>query len=347
MLIVNPQGKTRIMTDIRKLRRFRFVVISLLGVVFFFAGCAAKRPNLQPFAEQTILMLADVQAGLRSTQIMELRQHSGRPESLRVTELWDETRIVLRAIGSFSIEVVTAVETGGENTPRMIADLIEIFLQSLTEQSTVELHLTKERQQEILASIRSQSKVLVALQAAQPVVNEAARIASEILGMLDVAHAEIARVIQASIDEDFATVKYADDELRFEQTRLLIFMDATLDYRRGETGGREKIVERMGQAGLTVKNPDSLSLAELKQAEELGMNGLTTIHTMRQQIQPDLDRYRAQQTELDNIVTVADEAYQKASFTVVGWSRAYRRLSLGMKVGGFMNLTRSVVGLAL
>ena len=334
------------MADAKKSGNSRLIAVTLLAIVSL-VGCAAKRPNLQPFAEQTILMLADVRAGLRSTQIMELRHHSESPEALQVNELWGEVQIVLRAIGSFSIEVVTAVETGQDNAPRMIAVVVEIFLQSLATQSTVEIHLTAERQQDLLASIRSQSKDLDALQAAQPVVDEAARIASEILGMLDVAHADLTRVIQTSIDEDFATVKYADDELRFEQAQLLLFMDATLDYRRGETGGRQKIVERMGQAGLTVKNPDSLSLAELRQAEELGMNGLTTIHTMRQQIQPDLDRYRAQQTELDNIAAAADEAYQKASFTVVGWSRAYRRLSLGMKVGGFLDLTRSVVGLAI
>ncbi len=346
MNIADHQGNIRTMADAKKSGNSRLIVIALLGVVTL-VGCASTRPNLQPFAEQTVFMLAHVQAGLRSTQIVELSHHAERPESLRVTELWGEAQIVLRAIGNFSIEVVTAVESGEENTPRLIADIIEIFLTSLAEQSTVELRLATERQQEILASIRSQSRDLDALQAAQPVVDEAARIASEILGMLDVAHGELTRVIQTSIDEDFATVKYADDELRFEQAQLLLFMDAVLDYRRGDAEGRQKIIERMGQNGLTVKDPDRLSLTELQHAEELGFNGLTRIHTMRQHIQHDLDLYRAQQTELNGLATTADEAHQKALVTVVVWSRAYRRLSLGMKVGGLMNLTRSVVGLAL
>ncbi len=303
--------------------------------------------NLQPFAEQTVLMLADLRAGLRSTQIMELRSHAEAEEVLRVTELWTTVSDLLRSVAAYSIEVVTTIEAESDGAAPTIATSLGNLIDAFSDQGIVELHLSSERIDQILENVHSQSTALTALQAAQPAVDEAARIASEILNILDRKHGEMMTAIGDRIDDEFDAVLRVEADLRDDQTSWLIVTGLIRDYRAGDESVLPELGAAMRMARIRISSTDRISDQELDRLEQTALKELTQIHQFREQLRPDLEQHRAQQLELDQLARAADVAYQKASITVLAWSRAHRRLSLGMKVGGFMDLTRSVVGVAL
>lgn len=325
----------------------RFTAVVLPFVVVVSAGCASTRPNLQPFAEQTVLMLADLRAGLRNTQIMELRSHADAEEVKRVTELWTEVNELLGAIAAYSIEVVTTIESEADGSAPIIAVTLTNLIDEFSDQQYVELHLNSERIGEIIDNVRNQSTALTALQAAQPAVDEAARIASEILNILDRKHGEMVVAVGDRIDDKFGAVLYVEADLRDDQTEWLIITGWIRDYRAGDESVSPELHAAMNMARIRISSADRISDQELDRLEQTALKELTQIHQFREQLRPDLEQHRAQQLELDQLARAADVAYQKASITVLAWSRAHRRLSLGMKVGGFMDLTRAVVGVAL
>lgn len=325
----------------------RITAVVLPFVVVISAGCASKRPNVQPFAEQTVLMLADLRAGLRNTQIMELRSHAEAEEVLRVTELWTTVSDLLRSVAAYSIEVVTTIEAEADGSAPIIAVSLTNLIDAFSDQEIVELHLNNERIGEIIENVRSQSTELTALQAAQPAVDEAARIASEILNILDRKHGEMMTAIGDRIDDEFDAVLRVEADLRDDQTSWLIVTGLIRDYRAGDESVLPELGAAMRMARIRISSTERISDQELDRLEQTALKELTQIHQFREQLRPDLEQHRAQQLELDQLARAADVAYQKASITVLAWSRAHRRLSLGMKVGGFMNLTRTVVGVAL
>ncbi len=130
-------------------------------------------------------------------------------------------------------------------------------------------------------------------------------------------------------------------------TDYFLILAAVRDYREGDKSGGSQIAGQMAILGLPVADPDLLSIAELDQTEELARTRLDRVALLREQLQRELIRHRAQQTELNNLAMAADAAYQKASFTVHGWARAYRRFPLGVKIGGFIELMKTVVGVGL
>jgi hypothetical protein len=165
--------------------------------------------NLAPFAETTISLASEIDFGLTETsRAAHMRKYWKDPVLIEHRQQWEKVRVLLKAVVAYSVEI-TALGNSNLSGPERcqeLADFLDPLARPVVEYPKVRTHISPERMTEILADIRAQKKLLDALGASQPLIDEVARISDEIfdevLGSLD----DTARHLMGRIDDENAQV---------------------------------------------------------------------------------------------------------------------------------------------
>ncbi len=163
------------------------LLILLFSAAILAPGCANfkshKRMDLTPFAENMIEMAGDIQYGLAQEKVVYLRNYIDIPETAELEVYLNKIRAVMRGSIAYSIEIVTlssSTLTGPEQC-EALADYLDELLRPAITAPVPPLHFTIGEFDTMLQNTREQTKLLDALSMTQPIVNEIARIISEIL----------------------------------------------------------------------------------------------------------------------------------------------------------------------
>jgi hypothetical protein len=274
----------------------------------------------------------DIQYGLGQTYPVYLRGYGETPEAARMTAMAYKIRAIIRGAIAYALEVVSLADSrlSGPERTQSLGEKIEELMRPVVAPPAQVLNISSSELDTILADVRSQKNLLDGLSAAQPIINEIARVSGEIFedtkSTLDAA----ADATQREITESIAPVLASDAMLRDYQLMGTRSIGLIAQYRRGDTAAMDSLVILIPSVADVASTKDGLTVAELHAIEDRLIFALETISNVRTQLAPDIELYWKQQAELEELVASFNAALRQARVAIIAWSRAHQRLASGI-----------------
>ena len=315
--------------------RAAMLLIVILGLLTS-SGCSyfksSRRLNLAPFAEDMVAVAGDIQYGLGQTYAVYLRGYGETPEAEELNFKAMRVRALIRGTISYALEVVALADSrkSGPERTLALANKVDELLRPVVKPPRPPLNISEAQLDTILADVRSRKDLLDGLSAAQPIINEVARLAGEIFEDTKRALDAAAAATQRRISDNIAPVLANDAKLRELQLRATGSIDLLVRYRHGDAAALDTLMVWLPSLEEKVSTKDGLSPAELTAIEDRLIFGLRTISEVRIQLAPDIELYRKQQAELEEMVASFNTALRQARVAVIAWSRAHQRLASGI-----------------
>ncbi len=313
-----------------------FILVTTVFLLLCCAGCskftASKRLNLAPFAEDMVAVAGDIQYGLGQTYIVYLRGYSDSPEAKHLSALALKVRLLIRYSISYALEVVALADSRMSGPERTLAlsKKIDSLVRPVIQPPTAPLNFSEAELDTILASVRESKNLIDGLSAAQPIINEVARVSGEIFENTKNALDETMAATQQKIDADIAPVLAQDAMMRDFQWRGVKSIELIVRYREGDTAAADTLLTLMPGLSDRVATKDGLSFEELTTIENRILFALRTFSEVREQLKPDIELYRKQQGELEEVIASFNTALRQARVAMIAWSRAHQRLAAGI-----------------
>jgi len=318
-------------------------IVFTLAILLLVAGCSrfksSKRLDLSPFAENTMSIAAEVEYGLTETsRAVNLREYWDHPAIVAHRLEWEKVRVLLKGVVAYSVEVTTLGNStlSGPDRCVALADYLDPLARPVVERGRI--NITPAKLDSIIADIRTRKSLLEALGAAQPIIDEIARISDNIFDDVRVSLDNTARALMQAIDENNAKV-VEWDRLRTEGQYRIFDSGALLTYyRRGDDTALVKLFELDPQLREYVADEKKLTPQEIDAIEQRLFLKVRTAREFGDLIAPDLARYHTQQKELADIYTDSAHQLRKAKVTMIVWSRVHRNLANGITDPAQINL---------
>jgi len=316
----------------------------LIAVVILFAlvsGCSYIRPtkrlDLAPFAENTISLATEIDYGVtESSNFVNLRVIWNDPVLAAHRMEWEKIRALLKGVVAYSVELTTLGNStlDGPERARALADFLEPLARPVLESdrnAIARLGITPAKMDSVLLDIRGQKDLLGALGAAQPIIDEVARVSDDIFDEVDASLDRTTVALVARLDQINRNAVYFQkvvDEDQYSILQRFLYLD---EYRNNnDISAADSLFMEDPQLLELVKDPKNLTLDELSKIEDRLLLKMNAIDAFSKQIQPDIDRYHAQQIELAGLYVKASNQLKRARTTMIVWSRAHRNLAQGI-----------------
>ncbi len=308
------------------------VCIGLLAQTGCSRFTSSKRLNLSPFAEDMIAVAGDIQYGLGQTYSVYLRGYSETPEAARMSAMAIKIRAIIRGAISYALEVVSLADSrmSGLERTQSLGDKIEELMRPVVAPPAQALNISPAELDTILADVRGQKNLIDGLSAAQPIINEIARVSGEIFEDTKRALDAAADATQRRIEANVAPVMARDTMLRNYQLMGTSAIDLVARYRHGDLAAMDSLVVLIPSVADVASTEDGLTVAELHAIEDRLIFALETISNVRIQLAPDIELYWKQQAELEELVAAFNAALRQARVAIIAWSRAHQRLASGI-----------------
>ena len=288
--------------------------------------------DLTPFAENMIDMAGDIQYGLAQEKVVYLRNYMDIPETRELEVYLGKIRRVMRGSIAYSIEIVTLSSStlSGPEQCAALADYLDGLLRPALTAPVPPLHFTLEQFDTILQNTREQKKLLDALSMTQPIVNEIARIISEILDEANLAVDAANQAIGTALDERNEELIHGIEMVRSYQLATINSVELIAKHRKGVPGAFDSLMGLQPSLHEIVKNPKNPTHEDLVAVEQRLIFMLKTLQELRAQMMPDLELYWKQNGELEDLTGAYKAALRKSQVTMIAWSRAHQRLASGV-----------------
>ena len=332
----------------------KFVILALL--VALVAGCSyvksTKHLDFKPFAEYTITLAADIEYGISQQRIHYLREYRNDPNLDAHDNMWKGVRMILKGVVAYSVEVTT-LGSSTLNGPERCEQLAE-FLDDMTRPVLIKypgvFNATTADLDTLLMNVRAQEKLLDGLNKAQPWVDELARVSDMVFDKVDDDLDKVARYLVARIDSANADYFLYYNLVQKMQNNTFKGMVDLSAYRRGDETALAKLFAVDPLLKELVKSEKKLTMEEVQAIEDRLLFKAEKAREFKEQLAPDLETYRNQQAELDDLYINAKRHLRKARITVIVWSRAHRDLAQGVVDPARVNifdLTKKAIDTAL
>lgn len=324
-------------------------VLTILALLILFLlsapGCSQFKSNQRldfaPFAEYTIGLAMDIEFGLAERQrIKYLRPYLDDPVVEENRLEWDKVRKLLRGIVAYSVELTTLGNStlSGPDRCMALAEFIENVAGPSIRTYEGRLHITPTKLDSIVADVRGRRKLVDGLAAVQPIIDEVARVAEEIFDEVKVSLDFTAAHLSRRIDEDNSDVNLYEALIREGHYRVFRTAVLLTQYRTGNEAALTEMFELDPQLRDYSQSGNSLTAEEIRAVEERLIFKARMGKELKDQIQPDIDRYHAQQDELAELYDHASKQLRKSKVTVIVWMRAHRDLARGITDPAKINL---------
>jgi hypothetical protein len=313
-----------------------FLIVLLFSAAVLAPGCASfkshKRMDLTPFAENMIEMAGDIQYGLAQEKVVYLRNYMDIPETRELEVYLGKIRAVMRGSIAYSIEIVTlssSTLTGPEQC-EALANYLDGLLRPAITAPVPPLHFSIGEFDTMLQNTREQKNLLDALSMTQPIVNEIARIISEILDDANLVVDEANNAIGTALDDNNEELITGIRTVREYQLHAIASIQYIAKHRRGVPNAFDTLLAMQPSLYEVVSNPEKPTAKDLAAAEQRLIYMMKTLQEFRAQMMPDLELYWKQQGELEDLTMMYKAALRKAQVTMIAWSRAHQRLASGV-----------------
>ena len=317
--------------------RYAFALCALsIMMGLLLTGCSSfkskKRLDMGRFAEDMIAVAGEIQYSLGQQEPVYLRDYRDTPELLFMEQGAERAKQLIRGVIAYSIQLVTV---GDSRKPehekaQALAGYLEEVLPPVLDASGPTLAITHAEVDTILANIRSQSKYLDAIGAAQPVIDEIAIASGEIFDELKLRMDAAVDAVRHRIETKYRDSRVADDLLRKRQLYTVYNIAYLPQIRLGVPDAADSLLAREPSLTSLIDVHDGIDSVEAQRIEERMIWLLDNLRAVRDQLAPDIETYYREQRELDQINAVWSAELRKARVSVVAWARAHKRMAQGV-----------------
>ena len=332
------------------------VLVLTCALVIGVGGCSAfrsqKRLDMGRVAEDMITITGEIQYSLGQRRPVYLRGYLDTPELAAFEYEGERARMLVRGVIDYTIQLVTIGDSHRPESEKAsaLADYLQDLLPAVIEEPNPTLNLTRAEVDTILADIRAQKDLLVALGAAQPVVDEIAIASRYIFDDTKAAMDAAVAAIRQRIDERFHDVRIADEKLERRQLGAVSGLDYLPEINRGVPGALDSLLDLEPSLPALVTTRDGLDPSEIQLIEDRMLAILTRTREVRAQLEPDIERYKNHHKELDELENLWHAEIRKARVAVLAWARAHKLMSQGVTDPAKINIVgiaRRAAGTAL
>jgi hypothetical protein len=300
------------------------------------SGCAAfqaqKKINLAPFAENAVSIVSEVEYGLSQARAVHVRPFLGGPATIEYREEWNKMGRFLRGIVAYSIQIVTISQSDISDKKKsgMLADYVGSLATPVFADPTLGFKITREEFNSITVNIRNQDNYFDAMNAAQPVVDEVARVAEEVLRDLknaqDAARLEVAR----RIEENHAPILKYRVDLKEGQERTLQSAVFLGRWNKGEHGIEDSLLFHDPGLKQVLKSGQSLTYEKYNQISKILIARLEAGKLIQEHLFPEMELYQREMRELDELITIADRGIRQSKGAIAVWRRSHQTMAAGI-----------------
>lgn len=312
-------------------------LILLATATTLFCGCTtykkkfknATTANIGFFADSTITMLSDQDMAITREEMLLVRRFFDKdaPEELRVEELNDEFKKIIKRLVRYSIEIVNIAETDQPeiNKIEAYADYISQFREGMLEYGIIDSSAFDDT----IREVREQTEFLIALRKAQPLLNVAIMEAAIEIDSLIEAIDTLSEKIDGRIDEDYEDIIRYRQKIEREKFDILTAFEIIYDAFRDDdprlTSLRESGVIWMPGI-LPEGRPERTDLENIGEHLKARINAFAAVQAT---LQPDWDDYLSAHIELDRVTDKSIAGAKRARILLLTWVRAHQKMASG------------------
>lgn len=314
-----------------------FYACSVLLSLMLLASCASmegkftktKSLNVSTFTDYTITIFAESNLNTSKDKAVYTRQFfdpSGKEER-EFVELIEESQLIFKRLVKYAVTLTTISEQY-DNDP----DRIAAFAQHLEKVNTKSkgAFLDPAYFEEIITKVREQEDLLLAVQAARPILDAVVRHNELLISRLDEASYQLMLKIDSKIQKKYEKVIAFQKALDGEtdsvlEAQALLYRtykgDKTAfnDFRNSNVVLNKKLIP--------TGEPSEKDLQQL--AEHL-MVRLEALHTIWERIEPDWKNYRASIRETKTLQDDYSSKTRKARLFLILWLSAHHKMAEGI-----------------
>jgi ribosomal protein S8 len=311
-------------------------VLTVLALVLMTVGCATfqskQKVNLAPFAENAVSIVAEVEYGLSQARAIHVREFIDGPAVKEYEAQWKRVGKILRGIVAYSIAVVTISESNltDKEKANALADYLTGIAEPVRANQWERFKITESELKATLDRIRKQENYFAAMNAAQPIIDEVARVAR--LAIEDVKTAQDAARIEVAgrIEAEHAPVLSFRESIKEGQTRTFRSLNYAIRINKGEEGMIDSLFAYDPQLKSYLKPGGKVDQEVVDNIEQRFIWRLQTVKLIQDQIYPELERYEEEMRELDDLIMIADRGIKQSKGAIIVWRRAHQTMAAGI-----------------
>jgi len=334
-------------------------LVTFIVLTALFAGCSSlntfkktKHLDFKPFAEYTISLAADIEYGLNQQRAYYLRDYRDDPYIKTHDDRWKGVRMILKGVVAYSVEVTTLGSStlNGEERCDKLAEFLDEMTRPVLIKYPIVFNPTPADLDTLLMKIREQKSLIKGLAAAQPWVDELARVSDMVFDRVGDDLDNVALYLVEKIDSANAEFVMYYELIQRMQNNVFKSLVVLGEYRRGDETALGRLFVLDPQLKELAGSDNKLSIKEIQAVESRLLFKAQKAREFKEQLAPDLEVYRKQQVELDDLYLNAKKQLRKSRITVIVWSRAHRDLARGIVDPARINifdLTKKAIDTAL
>lgn len=331
------------------MKRFRFTTCLLLALILFsFAGCSTikktsnkvtdpfvskERINLEPFINQLISFIGDIQFGLQVNKPVYIAEYVKTEEVAEYREKFEQFRVNSGKIIAYSTRVIMLIRSDMPELEKVqdLADFIKDLRPFQTTPMEIAFGIAPEKIDEILENTRHQETLLNALKVVQPVVDEVERYMRASVDELYDAHERAGSSVQKNIQAAYTDVQdylKVNKKLRSNTLGRLQYLS---EYRLGERASVDLSWKGDPELSNIVSDKKNITYKHLNDMEAILTGRLALLNRQFEYISPAVDYYLKQKNELNQMVDHGNQTLRKSKMAIIMWGRFHRLMANGVK----------------
>jgi len=318
------------------MRKNLIILLSAIAFMVFQVGCAAfqsqKKVNLAPFAENAVSIVSEVEYGLSKARAIHVRSFIGGPATQTYKAQWIKMGRFLRGIVAYSVQLVTISQSdmSDNKKARALADYIAGLATPIYEDPSLGFKISRDEFISITENIKNQDDYFKAMNAAQPIVDEVARLAEEVLEDLKDAQEAARFEVAGRIEEYHAPVLKYRESYKEWQGRTIQTASFLTRWGLGEKSVEDSILIFDPSLKEFLQPGQPLTYEIANKIGQLVISKLEAGKVIQSHLFPEMEQYQKEMRELDDLIAIADRGIKQSKAAIVIWRRAHQTMAAGI-----------------
>jgi hypothetical protein len=168
------------------------------------------------------------------------------------------------------------------------------------------------------------------MNAAQPIIDEVARVARLVIEDLKVAQDNARMEVAGRIEAAHAPVLSFRESIKEAQTRTFRSLNYAIRRNKGEEGMIDSLFAFDPQLKSYLKPGGKIDQEVVDNIEQRFIFRLKTVNLNQEQIFPELERYEQEMRELDDLIMIADRGIKQSKGAIIVWRRSHQTMAAGI-----------------
>ena len=312
------------------------IIIAIFLLAIILAGCSAfqstKKINIAPFAENAVSIVGEIEYGLSKGRAIHIRSFLDGPNVQEYEKTWQKLSMFLKGIVAYSIKVVTISMSDLDENEKanMLADYLERLAVNIFNEPDVGFEMTQTQYNNSIENIRKAETYIGAMEGAQPIVDEVSRVANKIIEELKVAQENARTEVADRIVAEHESMISFRKSLKVSKTKTFRSIDFLTKYKFGNEAVLDSLFNLDPQLQDYIQPGEEYTLEVQNKIENRLMFKLETIRKIQEQIFPELEQYRTEMTELDNLIAIANRGINQSKAAIAIWRQSHQTMASGI-----------------